>query len=323
MNNAFIRAGRICFAGALACAATAGAAVANQVQVRIEGSLLVIAGDTAANQIVVAQNAAGDVVVTGQAGTLVNGAASARFPRVALNAAEILMGSGNDVVTLRNLRIANDLFVNLGPGDDRLVAPSAAPLAIGANATVEAAEGNDVVRIEAAAVASDLKIDGGLGILNCTLSATVVGYGIQMVADDANDIMTITNTIAGDVISVETKGGSDRVTMTNVDARLMGISTDANGLVGLDSVNLMRITTTEDLGIFTGPGNDVVLLMDVVVNKSLSVSVDEGNDRVAGTSVTVVYDGVFEGGAGTDRFEDYGISAGVKKDIKEFEVLLP
>jgi hypothetical protein len=104
-----------------------------------------------------------------------------------------------------------------------------------------------------------------------------------------------------------------------VAALLLGINTD----IGADTVSLSGIDVAEDLGVFTGPGADSVLMMDVVSLKNIIVSVDSENDRVAGTAVSAALDAVFEGGAGSDRFEDYGITGGVKKDVKEFEVFLP
>jgi hypothetical protein len=309
--------------GALIVTTGACCAQSGQVAATVEGSLLVVAGDNLNNQIVVSQTAAGDVVVTGQAGTLVNGLASVRFPRLQLNAAELRMGGGNDVVTLRSLRIANDLYVNLGAGADRIVAPAAAPTTIGANLAVEAAEGNDVVRLEAAIVGGDLFVDGGLGTLNANLAGNTVGFVTQVIGDDANDVVTLTSHISGDLVAVESKGGSDRITMTGVDSLLLGINTDANGLIGLDTVSLMDISTAEDIGVFTGPGNDLVMMVNVASAKNLTVSVDEGNDRVSGSAVSAAVDAVFEGGAGTDTFEDYGVTGGVKLEVKEFEILLP
>jgi hypothetical protein len=37
--------------------------------------------------------------------------------------------------------------------------------------------------------------------------------------------------------------------------------------------------------------------------------------------VRAAEDAVFEGGAGVDTLEDFGISAGIKREFKEFEVL--
>lgn len=305
--------------GTLALACLAGNAMANNVGAVVEGSLLVIAGDDAANQIVVAQNAAGDVVVTGQNGTKINGVASARFPRLALNAAEMQLGGGNDVVTLRGLQIANDLHVNLGDGADRLTIPGAASITVGGNVTIEGAGGNDIIRTEGVMVGQDLYVNGGIGTLTATLSGAVVGFNVTLIADDANDVINVTTLAAGGDVSVETKGGSDRVNLTTVEALLIGISTDA----GTDQVTLIGVSTMEDIGIFTGPGMDVVAMMDVASAKNLTVSLDSENDKLSGMNVSAALDAVFEGGAGSDTFEDYGITGGTKKDVKEFEILLP
>jgi hypothetical protein len=318
MRN-WMRSGLHAVVGTLALTGVAGTAMANNVQALVEGSLLVIAGDNLGNQIVVARNAAGDVVVTGQNGTKINGVASARFPRLALNAAEMQLGGGNDVVTLRGLQIANDLYVNLGDGADRLTIPAAASVTVGNNLAIEGAGGNDTIRTEGVIVGQDLYIDGGIGVLNATVSGAMVGFNVSLIGDDANDIMTVTALAAGGDVFVEAKGGSDRVSLTTVDALLIGISTDA----GADRVTLIEVSTMEDLGIFTGSGNDIVQMMDVASAKNLTVSLDSENDKLTGMNVSAGLDAVFEGGAGTDTFEDFGITGGTKKDVKEFEILLP
>jgi hypothetical protein len=322
MKN-WMKAGFRMMVGSAALAGLTGTALANNVAARVEGSLLVIAGDNVANQIVVARNAAGDVVVTGQNGTRVNGVASARFPRLALNAAEMQLGGGNDVVTLRGLQIANDLFLNLGDGADRLTIPAAASVTVGGSLAIEGAGGNDTIRTEGVIVGQDLYIDGGIGVLNATVSGAVVGFNVSLIGDDANDVITVSSLAAGGDIFVEAKGGSDRVSLTTVEALLIGISADANAIVGADRVTLIEVSTMEDLGIFTGPGNDIVQLMDVASAKNLTVSLDSENDKVSGMNVSAALDAVFEGGAGSDTFEDFGITGGTKKDVKEFEVLLP
>lgn len=308
---------------AAAVIGVSGGANANDVAAALEGSFLAVAGDAAANQIVISRNAAGDVVVAGQNGTLVNGVASVRFPRLQLNAAEILMGGGNDAVTLRGLQIANDLFVNLGDGADRLTVPAAAPIVVGNNMTVEGSGGNDLIRTDGVIVGQDLHIDGGVGVLNSTLVNITAGFNVHVIGDNANDILTLTSCAAGGDVFIEVKGGSDRVTLTDVSALLLGINTDANALVGSDKVTMTEVTTLEDIGIFTGPGNDIVQMLDVAAGKNLTVSADEGADRVSGANVSAEFDAIFEGGSGSDTFEDYGITGGTKKEVKEFETFLP
>jgi hypothetical protein len=89
----------------------------------------------------------------------------------------------------------------------------------------------------------------------------------------------------------------------------------------LDQVTLNRVTKVEDLGIFTGAGNDVVRLTDVTSGKSIVTSLDQGNDRLIATRVRAAVDAIFEGGAGLDTLENFGIFAGVTRDLLEFETV--
>ncbi len=292
--------------------------MAGDVSVALEGQLLTVQGDNLGNQVVVSQNAAGAVTISGQNGTLINGLPSVRFINPQLNAMEIRMEGGDDSVSLRGVRIANDLFADLGAGNDLLTTAAATPVVIGANAMIEAGAGNDIVRLSGITVREDLMIQGGVGTLNASLNAAAVDKALTIIGDDANDSVALAGVRVGDAVSIETKGGSDVVSMNDVSALALLVNTDATG-VGVDRVTMNRVTAIEDIGISTGAGNDTVALTDVTSGKSLTVSLDEGNDSFTGTRVSVVEDAVFEGGAGVDVFTDRGITAGIKKDVKDFE----
>jgi hypothetical protein len=292
--------------------------MAGDVAAAFDGTLLTVEGDNFDNQIAITRTVVGDVVITGQNGTLVNGLPSVRYPRAQLNAMEVRMEGGNDTVALRSLQVANDLFVDMGAGNDRLTAPAST---IGANMAVMGGEGNDIVQLAGVTVREDLSIDGGLGTLNASVSIASIDKVMSIIGDEAIDVVSIVGTRVGLDLLVETKGGSDRVTMTDLAAFHLSINTDSNGAVGLDQVTLNRVSTVEDLGIFTGAGNDVVRMTDVTSGKSIKVSLDEGNDRLIATRVGAAEDAVFEGGAGVDTLENYGIAAGIKREFKEFEIL--
>lgn len=292
--------------------------MAGDVSVALEGSFLRVEGDNLDNQIAISQTVAGDVVVAGQNGTLINGLASVRFVRPALNAMEVRMEGGNDTVTLRGVQVANDMFVDLGAGNDRVTSPLNSPVLIGANANIYGSEGNDIVQLAGAVVREDLYVDGGLGTLNANLLSMTVDKMLSIVGDEANDIVAVSSSIVGMGVSIETKGGSDRVTLTNLDAFSLMVNTDSNAAIGADQVTMNQIRLIEDLGIFTGAGNDIVRLTDVSSGKA-SVSLDEGNDRLIATNVSAVTDVIFEGGAGFDILENLGISAGIWREFKEFE----
>lgn len=293
----------------------AAAAEANQVQVLREGTLVVIQGDNLGNQITVAMNLAGDVIVTGRNGTLVNGQASVRLRQVGLEQMEIRMEGGNDIVTVNGLNVANDLYVNLGDGADRLLSGTT-PSSIGANLAVEGGLGNEIVRLTGWSIGGDCYLDGQLGSLNATFTGLEVGFGLTVIGDAANDIVTLTDCWVGDSTSLETKAGADRVTVTD----FTGFDLFVNSDMGNDTIVLDGVATLEDIGIFTGTQVDAVNMLDVASGKNITVSLDAGNDTFIGTNVTAVFDAVFEGGAGVDTFGDFGVAGGVKTEIKEFEI---
>lgn len=295
--------------------------MAGQVFVALEGSLMRVTGDNLSNQISITQNPAGDVIVAGQTGTTVNGAPSVRFVRPALNAMEVRMEGGDDTVTMRGVQLTNDLFVDLGAGNDRLTSPAATPISVGANAALYGSAGNDTFQLTNSQVREDLFIDGGIGILNANLSGVNVDKVINIIGDEANDVVTLANATAGDGVSIETKGGSDRVSVTNLNAFALNINTDSNAALGADQVTLTRVQLTEDLGVFTGSGNDIVRMTDVSAGK-VSVSLDNGNDRLIATRVAATTDAIFEGGAGLDFLDDNGIFAGIIREVKEFETIV-
>lgn len=295
--------------------------MAGDVAVALEGSFLRIEGDALSNQIAIVQNAAGDVIVSGQTGTRINGLPAVRFVRPQLESLSIEMADGNDTVSIQGVRTTNDFFADLGAGDDRLTSALANPVSIGANMFMQGGLGTDTVSLAGTAIAGDANIDGGLGVMNATLNGARVDGFMTMLGDDANDVITLNNSTAGLGVSIETKGGSDRVSITGLNAFGLHVNTDSNGAIGVDQVTMNRVTTREDIGVFTGAGNDIVRMTDVQSGKAITVSLDEGNDRLIATRVRGATDVVLEGGAGVDTLENFGIQGGIKREIKEFELL--
>ena len=293
-----------------------GTAWANDVQVALEGSLLKVTGDNFANDITIVQNLAGDITITGRNGTTVNRRPSVRLPRVALNAIEMQLEGGDDIVAVRNLQVANDLYANLGAGNDRF--NLLAGTNVGVNVAVEGGAGADNVRVIDSFIGEDLFVDGGIDALTATITGTSIGKGLAVIGDDAVDRVSITDTTMVDIVTLETKGGNDRVDVSMIMAFALAIDTDR----GADIVNVTDAMTAEDIGVFTGTENDRVSLTNVISGKNLIVSLDADADAVTVTDVTVTEDAVFEGGAGVDSFIDQGISAGIKLEVKEFERFL-
>ncbi len=290
---------------------------ANNVQVALEGALLKVSGDSAANDILIVQNAARDIVIRGRNGTTVNRLPEVRFRGVNLNATEILMGAGNDSVSISGLTTGNDLFVNLGAGNDRFA--TANPVIVGGNLTIEGAANNDVILVRTVTVMEDIYIDGGTGTLRADVTGSNGGKSLTVIGDLLADTINVLDSVFLQDIAIETKTGNDRVTIDTVASLLLAINTDE----GADIISVTDYVAEEDIGIFTGKQNDSLRLLNVSSGKSITVSVDTGDDFVSGIAVSANEDAVFEGGDGFDQLEDFGIVGGQKKEIKEFERITP
>lgn len=297
------------------------ALMAGDVFVAIEGELLRVEGDNLGNQVTLAQTSSGDLVVSGQNGTTINGLPSVRFVRPIINAAEVRMEGGDDTVVLRGLRIANDLFADLGAGNDRLVSPAVAPITVGASALIYGEAGNDTIQLNRAAILQDLYVDGGLGTLSVSIADSSVDNSMAIFGDEGNDTINVTGTRVGFDVAIETKGGSDTVRVAQLQAFHLLINTDSNGATGRDVVNVSNATLQGDIGIFTGAGDDVVRMTGTTSNK-VTVSLDQGNDRLEATSVVAATDIIFEGGSGLDTLLETDVFAAIFRDYKEFERIL-
>jgi hypothetical protein len=300
----------------IACGAAATAA-ASDVTALAEGSLLTVAGDSAANNVAIIETSAGDVVVVGLSGTTVNGRRAAVFRAPAFSAAEVRLEDGDDLLVFAGLRLSNDFFVNLGAGADQLFS-GRAPSSIGNNFTVEGESGFDVVRLSGTTVAQDLDISGGIGPLTVDLLAVEAGNNLTVIGDLLDDSVTIEASSAGGAISVETKEGADTVAIAGATAFTVSVTTDA----GVDVVSLSDVSAGEDISVSAGPAADSVDLVEVAAGKNLTVLTDVGDDTVVATAASAVSDAVFDGGDGVDVLDDNGITGGEKKEIKGFETIL-
>jgi hypothetical protein len=289
--------------------------LANNVVAAREGSLVTIFGDNANNLITISQNSAGDLSVIGRNGTTVNGLTSVRFRQINLNAMEVRMEGGDDVVTFTNVAIANDLYVNLGEGNDRVLT-GATPTMVGASVAIEGGMGNEVVSLTNWMVGGDLSINGEGGVLNATLAGVSTGFNTTLIGDSAADIIRLSRCFTGEATWIESKEGADRVTVADHSGLDLFVNTD----VGNDTISLTNIEVQQDIGVFTGTQNDSVSMVNVISGKNLVVSLDSGNDSFYGQLVDVAFDAIFEWGVGTDTFTDRGISAGIIKEVKEFEI---
>lgn len=293
-------------------------ALAGNVIAALSGQDLTLFGDHLGNEVRITQNSVGDVRVAGLNGTTINGMAAVTFRNPQLIKTEMFMGDGNDRVVLSGapgVQVSNDVNIELGAGNDILRATSGM---VGGNFTAKGDLGVDSFNLSGFHIGIDGQFDAGTGGGTIALASLAIGGSLGLYGDIAGDTFRLTDLqVAGDV-NAETKEGNDIVAFTGVRARSLTVNTD----LGADRVTLSDLSTSEDLKVETGSGNDHITLNRVTSAKSIDVHAGDNDDTVSGTAVAAAVDALFTGGGGVDSLRDNGITGGVKKEVKEFEILL-
>jgi hypothetical protein len=128
--------------------------------------------------------------------------------------------------------------------------------------------------------------------------------------------------LEGSLLTVQGDSLDNQITMTRTTTGDIVIAGQNGTLVnGLPSVRFPRVQLNA-LEVRMEDGSDTVALRGLQVANDLFVELGTGNDRLIATRVQAAEDAVIEGGAGIDTLENFGISAGIKREFKEFEVIL-
>ena len=160
--------------------------MAGDVAVALEGSLLNIQGDDLANQVNVVQQANGNVVISGLAGTgtTINGLPSLTLVNPSLSALDVRMNGGNDTLIIRRLAVGTDMNIDMGAGNDIARVFDAN---VGVNASIKGESGFDRALISGGQFGGDVFIEQGIGASTSEVRNTSVGTNLTIIADDAMD----------------------------------------------------------------------------------------------------------------------------------------
>jgi hypothetical protein len=232
---------------------------------------------------------------------------------------------GGEVLQLRGDDAANQV---------RITQSSGSILVEGLDGTT--INGRASVRFGSGLEKVDIKLFGGADGL--TVRGLRASTDINIEMDSGNDTVALSNVLAGVNLSVKTDDGFDRVTASGVRTggdfyvetgegrsavaiagSQVGKTLTVIGKNGLDDVIISGVITGEDLNVESGEGNDIVRLIDVRSEKNIKVDADTGDDFVGVRNVFAAKDAVFLGEDGFDTFENRGVSAGEKLEIKEFD----
>jgi protein-disulfide isomerase len=225
---------------------------------------LMLQGDSAANTVtIVVEN--GDTIVRGLDGTTING------------------GSADFVAAAGTNRITDDLFADLGQGDDVLLVSG---VAVGNRVSIRDLQGNNQIGLDAVSVGRHLTIWTGAGNDTVSLNSTTLSRWASLTTGAGNDLVRIVDSSAA-IVDVKTASGNDNIVMENVQAGRHG-----------------RVRS--------GSGDDTVAVSGSRFGRTLRVNAQSGADVVDLSSVSVGRRTVIHGGRGADAVR-IGTSSGLAR----------
>lgn len=257
------------------------------------GGHLFVRGDTADNQVEILALPNGDLQISGQNGTTVNGDA----------APMILEGQDG--------QLASDLRVHMGRGDDSILVDG---VDISGRAVVYGGSGDDSIGFLRTEVGSDLYAIGWNGNDSISIDEVdidgrlivVGGRGADTTGIDASSVVGRTYLISG-------SGNDDLVVRDSVHTGDVFVVTQS----GKDFVATDGLTAGGFLGVYTGSGRDDVFIADSNFRGRTAVNGQGGNDQLELSG-----DNDFASTPNVRSFEGEDVQGGVPRSNQVFTDLI-
>jgi hypothetical protein len=230
---------------------------------------------------------------------------------VVVKLATILMGEGNDSITLDGNGELGDpnfvpgvttgaaLTIGMGNGEnsvslEKLNAQSLS-LILG--------DDQDTVSLKKSTITKRTDINAQNGANSIELEEVTsksLGISLGLGNDEVSldKVTTTGRTVIGDSF------GNDSVELNEVTAKSLGVSLG----VGNDELSLTDVTVAKSIDLAAGEGNDVITLLRIIA-KSLDVWLDGGDDELSLDNVAITKCASLSGGLGNDSMVLDGVSA--------------
>ena len=234
--------------------------LAGDVNAILAGGSLILSGDRADNEVLVTTNDAGDVEVSGQNGTTINGEDQfvAETNGAVLNDLQVYLRSGNDKISIEDISIENRV-------------------------TIRGGGGSDSIGLLRADIGDDLRIDSGARGDFISLDTVEIGDDLITRGRGGEDVIGIDNSRIDGRTVVDSGARDDRIAIRDsVHDSSVRIST----LGGSDFVSSDGLTTNSQVRIFVGGRSDNVFVNDSNFNDRVFVRGHGGNDTLEVTGET-------------------------------------
>jgi len=246
----------------------------------LTGGHLILTGDAADNQVQLSV-VSGNLVVQGTSGTTVNGATTA-----------FTVSTGNN-------RIARDLRVSLGDGNDTFTATGVLILD---NVLIDGGSGNDAINLTSLYSGDNISVLGGAGDDGVLMSSVGMDDNLLLDGGDGNDTLSYDQGYVDDYATVLGGAGNDTITFARV---YINDSITVNGGDGNDTVVFQNVRSDDDTQVDGGAGDDQIQLTSAFSKDYMRLSGGDGNDNFVLRSTTARRDFRMDTGSGNDT-ADFG-----------------
>ncbi len=278
--------------------------LAGTVTTSLQGNVLTISGDDAANSVAVFNSSPGVVQVLGLDGTTISGTtlyAGVTGINFNFNAGLAGVNKGNDVIVVTNLTLSAGLaiaaadgniivaigqFDNTGGLVDSAVDTHLGSVSIGNGLGINLGNGTNTV------VANDATVQGG------------VGLNFALVSGTGANTFTLENFSVAHAALFNDFGPLTLI-LDHFDAKNLTIASS----IGNDSISLSNCTIAQKFILGSTFGNDIINL-DHVTADSMNIALGPGIDQLTAETVNVTHAFNLDGGANGDTIEMTTVTAG-------------
>lgn len=267
--------------------------LAGDVRVFQAGDNFFVRADGQDNQIEVVQTDEGDIRISGNSGTTINGSSEPLVLDTTNGfipgGLRVNLGRGNDTMFVEGVTVAGRTVIYGGSGDDAIGAYNSTFMD---DLMVQSFTGDDFISLDEVEIADDLIVftlrgDDTIGVDNVRVQGNT-----YVVTGTGDDNVSLRNAVHSGVAYILTQSGND--------------------FLGTDNLRVGNFA-----GVFTGSGSDDVFVKDSSFLSNVTVNGQSGNDRLeVNGSIDFAIDPTVK------RFEGNDVAGGIPQTNQVFTSLI-
>ncbi len=271
------------------------------VTLQVIGHQLILTGDNTADHIqVTGDGTAREYIVSGLAGTLINGVANAAITVQGIDNMLLNLTAGADIITIDGADLAGGITIGGGSGNKNISIGATSDVSVGGSISVSGGAGDDVILVNRTHVAGSLVIQGGSGGVSnqITTKASTITGDLTIYGAAGYDLVQQTQLTVGGAWTISTGAGNDLISVSNSRANGPVIFSSGTGtdFIAADTLNLAGNLALD--GSAGGEFKNIVLSNSIIGAAVYETGGAMGNSLSFNNNVAQAL--VVNGGAGND-----------------------